>query len=169
MTEPVFRTIYGQFRDPLFRFGYRLTGSADVAEDLVHDCFVGLFRGGFDDNKGSLKTYLYGAMRNQCRKYYRDSGAEEPAKEPAEDADAPVRENALEHLIARELAEAVRQAVQALPSLQREALVLFEYEGLALDEISKIVDADVGAVKSRLHRAREGLRRSLAGIREWAI
>ena len=33
MTEAAFRTLYNEFRDPLFRFGYRLTGSAEVAED----------------------------------------------------------------------------------------------------------------------------------------
>ena len=158
MTETVFRSIYLQYRDPLFRFGYRLTGSTEVAEDLAHDCFVGLFRGGFDERRGSLKTYLYSAMRNLCRKHYRDSGYEETSADP----DGPTNGGALDDLIARELAAAVRQAVEALPLLQREALVLFEYEGLALDEIAKVVDADTGAVKSRLYRAREALRKSLA-------
>ncbi len=53
-----------------------------------------------------------------------------------------------------------------LPPLQKEALVLFEYEGATLEEIAQIVAADVGTVKSRLHRARERLRRSLAGYRK---
>jgi RNA polymerase sigma-70 factor (ECF subfamily) len=164
MTEPVFRTIYGQYRDPLFRFGYRLTGSPDVAEDLVHDCFIGLFKGGFDEKRGSVKTYLYSAMRNLCRKHYRDSGYEEPSDEPG----AATAAGALDALISGETARAVRLAVEALPLLQREALVLFEYEGMALEEISKITDADVGAVKSRLYRAREALRKSLGTVMEAA-
>jgi RNA polymerase sigma-70 factor (ECF subfamily) len=159
MTEAAFQSIYGQYRDPLFRFGYRLTGSADVAEDLVHDCFVGLFRGGYDEARGSLKTYLYSSMRNLCRKHYRDFGREDSA----EDVEEPVTVGGqLDTLISGEIAHAVRSAVAALPLLQRETLVLFEYEGVSLEEISKIVAADVGAVKSRLHRARETLRRLLA-------
>ena len=55
----------------------------------------------------------------------------------------------------------VQQAVSSLPPLQREALVLFEYEGLALSEIASLIGTDVGAVKSRLHRARERLRNIL--------
>ena len=48
--------------------------------------------------------------------------------------------------------------------------MLFEYEELALEEISKIVAADVGAVKSRLYRAREALRKTLApALREKAL
>jgi len=48
--------------------------------------------------------------------------------------------------------------------LQREALVLAEYEELSLDEISRATGADLAAVKSRLHRARENLRRMLAPL-----
>jgi DNA-directed RNA polymerase specialized sigma24 family protein len=53
-----------------------------------------------------------------------------------------------------------------LPDLQREALILFEYEGFQLSEIAQIVKADIGVVKSRLHRAREGLKRALAPQRK---
>jgi RNA polymerase sigma-70 factor (ECF subfamily) len=48
-----------------------------------------------------------------------------------------------------------------LPPLQKEALVLFEYEGLALNEIASMVGTDVGAVKSRLYRARTQIRNAL--------
>jgi len=56
----------------------------------------------------------------------------------------------------------VRRAVEELPPLQREAFVLFEYEELPLAEIAAIVGADAGAVKARLHRARQHLKRRLA-------
>jgi RNA polymerase sigma-70 factor (ECF subfamily) len=163
MKEEEFRSLYGQYRDPLFRFGYRLTGSVQVAEDLVHDCFVSLFRGAYDADRGSLKTYLYSALRNLCRKHYRDFGRELLIDDAEE---AATGSGPLEALVAREIASAVQDAVASLPLLQREALVLFEYEGLALDEISKIVEADVGAVKSRLYRARDTLRKLLPALKE---
>jgi RNA polymerase sigma-70 factor (ECF subfamily) len=65
-----------------------------------------------------------------------------------------------------ELSSMVEQAVGKLPPLQREALVLFEYEGLTLEEIAEITGADVGTIKSRLHRARERLKRMLAPNRK---
>jgi RNA polymerase sigma-70 factor (ECF subfamily) len=49
-----------------------------------------------------------------------------------------------------------------LPPLQREALVLFEFEELPLADIADVVGADVGAVKARLHRARQRLKVVLA-------
>ena len=67
----------------------------------------------------------------------------------------------LGRLLDDELAVKVREAVSNLPPLQKEALVLFEYEGLALSEIAVMIGTDVGAVKSRLYRAREGIRNIL--------
>jgi RNA polymerase sigma-70 factor, ECF subfamily len=158
MTEAGFRSIYEQYRAPLFRFGYRLTGSAEAAEDIVHDSFVGLMRGGFDERKSSLKTYLYAAVRNLARKRHRDLGREDGM----DDVDAAAPARIVETIMTREMSDAVRQAVEALPLLQREAVVLFEYEELSLEEIGLIVEADIGAVKSRLYRARENLRKCLA-------
>ena len=65
----------------------------------------------------------------------------------------------------QELSVTVAQMVSQLPDLQREVLILFEYEGFSLHEIAAIVNADVGAVKGRLHRARERLRRALTPYR----
>ena len=158
-SDAAFRSLYERYRLPLFRFAWRLTGSVGAAEDLVQDCFVDLFRGGYDAARGSLRTYLYAAVRNLARKHFRRIGREDPADdfEEAEDGSR----SPLEALVSRQTSDEVNQAVEALPLLQREVLVLFEYEELPLDEIAKIVGAEVGAVKSRLHRARERLRQAL--------
>jgi len=70
--------------------------------------------------------------------------------------DAPVE------ALSPDLAVAVEQAVSSLPALQREAIVLFEYEDFTLDEIAAVAGVDAGTIKSRLHRARERLKRLLA-------
>jgi RNA polymerase sigma-70 factor, ECF subfamily len=58
----------------------------------------------------------------------------------------------------------VEGAVSALPMLQREALVLFEYEEMSMEEIGAITGVEVSTVKARLFRARESLRRRLAPL-----
>ena len=72
-----------------------------------------------------------------------------------------VEKEPLGRLLDDELALKVQEAVFSLPPLQREALVLFEYEGMTLGEIAGMIGTDIGAVKSRLHRARERLRNVL--------
>jgi RNA polymerase sigma-70 factor (ECF subfamily) len=81
--------------------------------------------------------------------------------ELAEDQFIAVHKEPLHRLLDDELALKVQEAVSSLPPLQREALVLFEYEGLTLSEIAATVGSDIGAVKARLYRAREKLRNAL--------
>ena len=158
-----FQILYERYRDPIFRFAYRMLGSVEGAEDVVHDCFLGLIKepGRFDSTKASLRTYLYAAARNQAAKRYlnsnREAGIEELPREPQMAAHLdPIRQ-----VLDNELAGEVQRAIESLPPLQREALVLFEYEDLSLAEIGAIVGADSNAVKARLFRARDKLRARL--------
>jgi RNA polymerase sigma-70 factor (ECF subfamily) len=158
-----FQILYERYRDPIFRFAYRLLGSAEAAEDVAHDCFLGLIKdpGRFDSSKASLRTYLYAAARNQAAKRYQSFGRETAIEELADEPRSADRKAPIALVLDNELAGEVERAIAGLPPLQREALVLFEYEDLSLAEIAAIVGADSGTVKSRLFRAREKLRASL--------
>lgn len=134
-----------------------------MAEDITHDCFLSLISKpqNFDPHRASLRTYLYAAARNLALKHFRDSGREDQLDELKDDPPVRSGEQPLRKLLDKELATLIKDAVLALPPLQREALVLFEYEGLPLSEIAHVVDADVGTVKGRLFRARSRLRNRL--------
>ena len=159
-----FMQVYERHRGAIFRFSYRLSGSAEVAEDITHDCFLSLIKkpGNFQPGRASLRTYLLSAARNLWLKQLRDSGRESAIDELGADGFIALGKEPLRRLLDDELSMKVQEAVSSLPPLQREALVLFEYEGLALSEIASMVGTDVGAVKSRLSRAREQLRKALA-------
>jgi RNA polymerase sigma-70 factor (ECF subfamily) len=155
-----FQILYERYRSPIFRFAYRLLGSAEAAEDVAHDCFLGLIKepGRFDPSRASLRTYLYAAARNQAAKRYQSFGRETALEELVEEPQSADRQGPMAQVLDGELASAVERAIASLPPLQREALVLFEYENLSLAEIAAVVGADSGTVKSRLFRARERLR-----------
>jgi RNA polymerase sigma-70 factor, ECF subfamily len=158
-----FLELYQRYRNPIFRFSYRLLGSVELAEDITHDCFLNLIRkpANFQSERGSLSTYLYGAARNLALKHFRRTGREAALDEMESQPLTAARQQPLRQLLDRELSEKVKEAVSELPDLQREALVLFEYEGLPLNEIAGIVGADVGAVKGRIFRARQRLKNVL--------
>ncbi len=161
--QAAFLELYDRYRQPIFRFAYRLLGSVEVAEDVTHDCFLSLIRKpeNFRPERASLKTYLYAAARNLALKHFRNQGRETGLDEVTDEPKDSPRRGPLRRLLDEELAAQVREAVFSLPPLQREALILFEYEGLSLREVAEIAGADVGAIKARLYRAREGLRSSL--------
>jgi RNA polymerase sigma-70 factor (ECF subfamily) len=162
--EAALLQLYQRHRDPTFHFAYRMLGSAEQAEDVTHDCFLSLIRspGRFDPRRGSLRAYLYAAARNLVLKRFRRSLNEVAGENLGEKAHAAVPEEPLRHLLAEELSGEVRKALAQMSPLQREVIVLFEYEEQSLAEIASIVGTDVGTVKSRLHRGRECLRRELA-------
>jgi RNA polymerase sigma-70 factor, ECF subfamily len=155
--EQAFLAIYQRHRLAVFQFAWRLTGSQTAAEDITQECFLALARGAaFDDERGKLRTYLFGIARNLVLRRLRISARE---AEEADEATAPV--DVLGDLLSAERSELVARAVAQLPLLQREAIVLFTFEELSLEEIARITGIDAGAVKSRLHRARESLRLAL--------
>lgn len=155
-----FQILYERYRDPIFRFAYRLLGSVEAAEDVTHDCFLSLIKvpGRFDSARASLRTYLYAAARNLAAKRYHSFGREMSIDELADEPRMAEGVEPIKRVLDSELAGEVERAIADLPPLQREALVLFEYEGLSLAEIAAVVGADSGAVKGRLFRAREKLR-----------
>lgn len=158
-----FQILYERYRDPIFRFAFRLLGSVEAAEDVTQDCFLGLIKdpGRFDATRASLRTYLYGAARNQAVKRYQSFGRETPIDELGDEPQSAERQDPMARVLGDELAGEVARAIASLPPLQREALVLFEYEDLSLAEIAAVVGADSGTVKGRLFRAREKLRTRL--------
>jgi RNA polymerase sigma-70 factor (ECF subfamily) len=96
------------------------------------------------------------------RQRWQSSGREVPLDDDP-DTDPPAHLTTGSERIANgEVSNAVQAAIGALPMLQREALVLFEFEELSLEEIAVVAGCDPGTVKSRLHRARTRLRRVLA-------
>ncbi len=158
-----FLELYQQHRDPVFRFTYRLSGSVEMAEDITHDCFLSLMRkpDNFIFGRATLRTYLFSAARNLWLKQLRKLGRESAIDDFEDDQRFTVSVEPLGYLLDQELSLKVQEAVAGLSPLQREALVLFEYEGLSMYEIASLVETDVGAVKARLFRARERLRYAL--------
>jgi RNA polymerase sigma-70 factor (ECF subfamily) len=160
VTDAEFQAAFDQHKDAVYRFAWRMSGSATAADDITQDAFVGLLRypNRFDPARGTLRAFLLGIARNLALKHWRKEHRFEPLDDEAMVA-APL------DLERGDVGDTVGRAVRALAPLQREVVILVEYEGLTLAEVAHAVDADVGTVKSRLHRARENLRRALAPLR----
>lgn len=162
--EEAFLEIYRRYRDRVFGFAYRMTGSAETARDVTHTCFTSLLAEPlrYDGRRASLGTYLCQAARNLSLRHARRAW-----REPATGLQADLRPSRvaspLEALLEEERARIVRQSVLSLPPLHREVLILVEYEELDLATVAEVVGAEEGAVKVRLHRARRKLRAALDG------
>src|SRR2546421_722205 len=104
---------FDEHHAPLFRFAYRLTGSAADAEDIVQACFVEMLRPDctYDASRGPLRIWLFGVVRNQFLKRLRHRFSEDVPHIGS--GVSPERE-----VLRLELEEIVRRAVLSLPDLQ---------------------------------------------------
>jgi RNA polymerase sigma-70 factor (ECF subfamily) len=157
--EAAFLQLFDEHHRPLFRFAFRLTGSVADAEDIVQECFLQLLRPecAYDPRRTPVRTYLFGVVRNQSLKRLRRIDSADEASRNANPNRSPEDEAAR-----AEMQDAVARAVMQLPDTQRDVLILAHYEHLPLAEIARIMALELGAVKSRLQRARATLQQTLA-------
>ena len=124
--------------------------------------FVSLLRqpDRYDPARGSLRAFLLGMTRNLALKRWR---GERRFGKLGDEGELEERQYATQpsSLESAEIGKIVADAVRSLPELQREVLILAEYEELTLKEIAGVVEAEVGTVKSRLHYGLKSL------LRKW--
>jgi len=154
-----FMRLFDEHHAPLFRFAYRLTRSVADAQDILQECFMALLAPGcaYDPQRAPLRTYLFGAVRNQALARVRRMAAGVDGVPPPVDGRSPETE-----VLRGEMEEAVAAAVMQLPENQREVLLLAHYEQMPQAEIARTLGIELPAVKSRLQRARASLKDTLA-------
>ena len=146
--------LYERYGDTVYRIGYRLTGSAADAEDVLQDVYLGLSRALHTyAGRGSFEGWIRRiAVRTTLMKIrHRKRKAEVALSQlPASAAEAST-EVSLDRI-------ELEDAVDALPKALRIVFVLRDVEGYTHIEIGKMLDIGTGASRVRLHRARKILR-----------
>ena len=162
--EALFRTYFPGLRD----FAAALTRSPEMAEEVVQDVFAALWlrRARWEVHGGSVRGYLYGAVRNGAASRGRHSLVEKRwfarfAGDPAEEGSASAPDP-LAEVAAGEISERVRRAVDALPERARVAVTLRWMHGLRNAEIAEAMGISVKGVEVQITRALKALRESLA-------
>ncbi len=161
-----FSRLYNLYRDRVFGFAFRMLGSQLIAEDVTQEAFLALIQHPerFRPELGSMITFLCAVARNRILNHFRKRGGEieeflDDDLQLIEDESEP---DPLAALLDREMGTKIREAVGLLPALQREVIVLREFQELSYEEISVVVGAEVGVVKARIYRARKSLGKRLA-------
>ena len=143
---------YADHRDGVFRYVRRIVGAPEAARDLTQEVFLRVSRAGVPEaTEGGRRAWVFRIARNLALNHVRDAHRR-PAAYELRDVVAPATQ---------ELAVALRDAVRALPDLDRDIFLLRETVGLRYDEIALACEVPIERVRSRLHEARQALRRML--------
>jgi len=147
-----------------------LLRDGDRAEDAVQEAYLKAFRYFESLRDGDARPWLLGIVRNCCFTWLRarrQTGTqvewcEEMDGDDGNDGLTTMTGNPEQTLMRKQDAERIDKAIEALPPLFREVVVLREIEDLSYEQIASVVEVPVGTVMSRLSRARALLRDKLA-------
>ena len=160
-----FDELYGRHRSGLYRYLLRQCGDPDTAADLFQEAWSRVIRAsGRYQPRARFSTYLYRIAHNCfidfCRRHGRDPIARSAGSKSLDELPGferpPDQRAELSELMA-----SFRDALESLPSEQREVVLLYEEAGLNLDQISVATGAGRETVKSRLRYALKKLRAAL--------
>lgn len=169
-----FNALILAYQDSVYTAAYRIMGEAQAASDVVQEAFILAFRRLNTYRGGSFRAWLLRITTNQCydelrrqRRKPSISVEELPDADsddgPALSADTDTPEQAMQQ---RELQGAIQQCINSLAPDQRVVLVMSDIEEFSYQEIADHLGANLGTVKSRLSRARAGVRDCLQAVRE---
>ncbi|NJP91483.1 sigma-70 family RNA polymerase sigma factor [Nonomuraea sp. FMUSA5-5] len=145
------------------RFARTLCATPEDAEDAAQEALIILYRKiGTLRATGALASWMFRIVRNECLRRARLTLRHPPPAVPsAYEAERPAASSAEEEVLRRLEADRVAAAIAALPADQRNVLIMRDIQGLSGRMVAGALGLSVAAMKSRLHRARAAVQRTL--------
>lgn len=161
-----FEALYASLEPSLQRFARRLIGDGPEADDVVQDTFIALYNHMRRiDPVENLRPYVFRIARNRAYDTLRKQGRFNQLSLEDEPVNVRVSFTASQDCLQPEdathwllLYMEVQEAMERLPELQRQALILFSEEDMSYAEIAEVMEVSIGTVKSRLFHAKKTLR-----------
>jgi RNA polymerase sigma-70 factor (ECF subfamily) len=170
-----FRVLVERHSRAIFRLAYRMTGNEQDAEDAVQETFLRAFRQLKNfDGRSSFSTWLYrvcanctiDGMRSKKKHEQKRVREMEDAETSLLDQQASNAPSAERLTQSREISGHLAPALEQLSLMERTAFVMRHYEGLGIQEISRILEVQPNAAKHSVFRAVQKLRRALEPLME---
>ena len=152
------------------RFVRRLVGINEAEDDIVQDAFLALYLNLERlESSEHLRPFLFRVVRNRCYDTLRrqgrfqfvplDAASEDSAVNPSFLTDRSKQPDEKLHWIL--LYSEVQKAIDRLPEIQRQAIILYCEENMTYAQIAEVMGTDIGTVKSRIFYGRKNLRKLL--------
>jgi RNA polymerase sigma-70 factor (ECF subfamily) len=163
-----FAIVFDRHADAAFSLAYRMCGRRAMAEDVVQEAFLSLWRSGarYDQRRGSVRTWLLGVVHNRAIDTFRRAVVR-TSRDVADDGItermvAPERTDT--EVERRDEAEKVRGALTALPAEQRQVIELAYFGGFSHSQIADMLKLPAGTVKGRMRLGLSKLRVALDDV-----
>ena len=160
--EIAFSNLFDTYYRPLCEYAYRYVKHAETMEDIVQEVFVRIWEKRKQwEPKVSVRAYLYRSVYNEVINDFRKKRFALPFAELRELDNAVATNSTSSDVQDREIARAIKRAIEMLPARRKEILVLRLVQDLSYKEISVILDISVNTVDTQIRRALKLLRTHL--------
>ncbi len=149
-----FALLIGRYSDPLYRHALGMTGSPDVAEDILQTSFIKAYQH-LTEVRGRFDAWLFRIVANGCKDWLKNIRRTHLSYD--EDDQPSSFASPDEDLDRTELRSDLDTALGKLAPSLREAFIMKHVEGRSYEEMADLLGTTVGALKMRVHRAREAL------------
>ena len=162
-----FEALYQRYGAPAYGFALRVTGQPSLAQDVVHDAFMALWRApeAYDPSRGPFRTFFLSLVHHRAvdtvRREERLRRRTERALNPGDAEDEDVAEGIVEEAWLAVRRKEVREALALLPPDQRDAVEMAYFRGYTQAKIAEELGIPLGTVKTRTLAAMRKLRRIL--------
>lgn len=150
----LFSVLIRRYSDPLYRHALGMTGSPDVAEDILQSSLIKAYHH-LSEVRGRFDAWVFRIVANGCKDWLKNIRRTHLSYD--EDDQASTYATPDEELDRSELRSDLDTALASLPPSLREAFVMKHVEGRSYEEMADLLGTTVGALKMRVHRAREAL------------
>ncbi|HEY4977901.1 MAG TPA: RNA polymerase sigma factor [Candidatus Acidoferrum sp.] len=148
-----FSTLYKKYAPDVYRFSLYLSGERGEAEDITSETFVRAWTSPEPIEMSTVKGYLFTIARNLFLQGLRKKSRQEALDEELRDPQAGPYAQAEQ----KEKLQFVMTELQKLPETSRAALLMHAMDGMAYEEIARVLGISLAAVKVKIHRARLAL------------
>lgn len=160
-----FEVIFDRHGSAAFSLAYRMCGRRAMAEDVVQEAFLSVWRSGarFDRRRGSVRNWVLGVVHNRAIDAFRRGGVRD-SRNITDDGLAeqlPAAEQTEVEVVRRDEASHVRTALGELPVEQRQVIELAYFGGFTHAEIAEMLTLPAGTVKGRMRLGLTKLRLAL--------
>lgn len=164
--ESAMEILVKRYYDLIHSFIYRSVSDYNIAYDLTQEVFIKVIKNidKFSFEKGSIKTWMLKIAVNTSKDYFKSATYKQ--RNEAKDIDnheIKDDKNVVDILSKKEEALKIKKAINKLPNLQKQAIILKYYNDLKIKEISNVTGDNENTIKSRLFNGIKGLKKLLGG------
>jgi RNA polymerase sigma-70 factor (ECF subfamily) len=157
-----FEMIFRQYYNPLCMYASGMTGRTDISEEVVQDVFYNFWKGREQISiLGSLKNYLYGAVRNHSLRYREQLKVQETHRDYVLSSGSEVEHSPQELLEYEELETIIQTVFDKLPERRKQIFRMYRAEGKKYKEIADLYAISVKTVEAEMTKVYKTLRQEI--------